>query len=54
MSKEKMKFPPVPGDTPRKKFINLGRHLFQAPKSEALSQERKRKRSKQAEIDRPR
>jgi hypothetical protein len=32
MSKAKMKFPPIPGETPRAKFENLLRHLFSVPK----------------------
>jgi hypothetical protein len=33
MSKAKMRFPPVPGDTPREKFMNLARHIFSVPKT---------------------
>ena len=35
MSKAKMKFPPVPGDTPREQFINLARHVITIPKTSA-------------------
>jgi hypothetical protein len=33
MSKAKMKFPRVPGDTPRERFMNLARHLITIPKT---------------------
>jgi uncharacterized protein YggU (UPF0235/DUF167 family) len=32
MPKKKMKFPEVPGDTPREQFINLVRHVLSVPK----------------------
>jgi hypothetical protein len=32
MPKAKMKFPPIPGETPRAKFENLMRHLFSVGK----------------------
>jgi hypothetical protein len=33
MPKEKMKFPDVPGETPRERFINLVRQVFSIPKA---------------------
>jgi len=33
MPKEKMKFPKVPGDTPREQFSNLVRHVFSVGKT---------------------
>jgi hypothetical protein len=33
MPKKKMKFPAVPGDTPRERFMNLVRHVFAVPKT---------------------
>jgi hypothetical protein len=33
MSKAKMKFPPVPGDTPREQFMNLVHHVITLPKA---------------------
>jgi hypothetical protein len=33
MPKAKMKFPKVPGDTPRERFINLARHVFEVGKA---------------------
>ena len=44
MSKAKMKFPPVPGDTPREKFINLARHIFSVGKAQGKNR-RVRKRA---------
>jgi hypothetical protein len=32
MPKAKMKFPPIPGETPREKFENLVRYLFSVGK----------------------
>jgi hypothetical protein len=32
MPNKKMKFPEVPGDTPREKFINLARHVLSVGK----------------------
>jgi hypothetical protein len=51
MSKAKMKFPPVPGDTPREQFMNLARHLITLPKTEVIDLSRplkppQRKRAK--------
>jgi hypothetical protein len=48
MSKAKMKFPPVPGDTPREQFMNLARHVIALPKSELADprQRKKRRRGK--------
>ncbi len=37
MSKAKMKFPPIQGDTPREKFINLVRHVMVLPKEQIIS-----------------
>jgi hypothetical protein len=34
MPNKKMTFPPVPGDTPREKFINLVRHVFSISKND--------------------
>jgi len=34
MPNKKMKFPPVPGDTPRERFMNLARHVIAVPKAE--------------------
>ena len=34
MPKKKMRFPEVPGDTPRERFVNLARHVFSVSKSE--------------------
>jgi hypothetical protein len=42
MPKAKMKFPPIPGETPRAKFENLVRLLFSAkktPEDEKLREE---------------
>jgi hypothetical protein len=33
MPKAKMKFPPIPGETPREKFENLVRFLFSVGKN---------------------
>jgi hypothetical protein len=46
MSKAKMKFPPVPGDTPREQFMNLVRHVIALPKSELADVEDPRQRKK--------
>jgi hypothetical protein len=46
MPKEKMKFPEVPGDTPREKFVNLVRHLFSVPKPVDKSTHKKHVASK--------
>jgi len=35
MPKRKMKFPPVPGDTPRERFMNLVRHVFAVSKTQS-------------------
>jgi hypothetical protein len=35
MPKKKMKFPEVPGDTPRERFMNLVRHVFAVPKTQS-------------------
>ena len=40
MPNKKMTFPPIPGGTPRDKFINLARHVISAPKSILTDQER--------------
>ncbi len=34
MSRPRMQFQVVPGDTPRERFENLARHLFTIPKTE--------------------
>jgi hypothetical protein len=34
MPKQKMKFPEVPGDTPREKFISLARLVFSVGKTQ--------------------
>jgi hypothetical protein len=44
MPKKKMKFPEVPGDTPREKFINLARHVFSVGKAQGKDR-RARKRA---------
>jgi hypothetical protein len=46
MSKAKMKFPPVPGDTPREQFMNLARHVIALPKSEFANVDDQRQRKK--------
>jgi hypothetical protein len=48
MSKAKMKFPPVPGDTPRERFINLVHHVISIPKDSMGGTERKSSRRKRA------
>ena len=40
MPKEKMKFPKVPGETPREKFINLVGHVFSVGKTQAKAKSR--------------
>lgn len=35
MPNKKMRFPEVPGDTPRERFINLVRQMFSVSKTEA-------------------
>jgi len=45
MSKAKMKFPPIPGDTPREQFMNLARHVIAAVPKRRQSKRRKRRRS---------
>jgi hypothetical protein len=37
MPKAKMKFPPIPGETPREKFENLVRVMFSTPKEKIMS-----------------
>jgi hypothetical protein len=44
MPKTKMKFPPVPGDTPREQFMNLARHLITFSKAEMIETPRAQKR----------
>ena len=52
-AKEKMKFPPVPGDTPREKFVNLVRHVFSVGKgSDKKRRTRKRAHDAPASIRR--
>jgi hypothetical protein len=43
MSKAKMKFPPVPGDTPRERFITLVRHVITMPKNELADPHQRKK-----------
>ena len=38
---KKMKFPPVPGDTPRERFMNLARHVISVPKARVKSNGKK-------------
>jgi len=45
MPKEKMKFPEVPGDTPRERFMNLVRHVFSIPKPTARQRRKIKARS---------
>ena len=40
MPKEKMKFPKVPGDTPRERFMNLVRHVFSVGEARAKGKRR--------------
>jgi hypothetical protein len=47
MPKKKMKFPEVPGDTPRERFTNLVRHVISLPKA-AVGTGQKSKRRKSA------
>jgi hypothetical protein len=50
MSKAKMTFPSVPGDTPQQRFVNLVHHVFANPKAKTLDQQRASpKRAKQDE-----
>jgi hypothetical protein len=42
MPKAKMKFPPIPGKTPRAKFENLVRYLFTIGKNSADKSESRR------------
>jgi hypothetical protein len=44
MSKAKMTFPPIPGDTPREQFMNLARHVIAAVPKRQQSKRRKRPR----------
>jgi len=46
MSKAKMKFPPVPGDTPRDQFMNLAHHVITLPKAELADTDYPRQRKK--------
>jgi hypothetical protein len=46
MSKEKMKFPKVPGDTPREKFINLVGHVFSVGKMQGKGKNRRARKRK--------
>jgi hypothetical protein len=49
MSKAKMKFPPVPGDTPHERFMNLVQHVITMAKSElANSHQRKKRRPRKS------
>jgi hypothetical protein len=48
MSKAKMKFPPVPGDTPRERFINLVHHVISIPKAGMVGTEPKRRKRTKA------
>jgi hypothetical protein len=48
MSKEKMKFPIVAGDTPREQFMNLARHVISVPKAQVASSEPPKRRRKKA------
>lgn len=41
MPKEKMKFPKVPGDTPREKFINLVGHVFSVGNAQEKAKSRR-------------
>jgi len=43
MPKKKMKFPEVPGDTARERFMNLARHVISAP---AISEDKVRRRKR--------
>jgi hypothetical protein len=46
MPKAKMKFPKIPGDTPREQFINLARQAFSVGKPQSKKQGRRaRKRT---------
>jgi hypothetical protein len=43
MSKAKMKFPPVPGDTPRERFVNLVRQVITMEKLKIMDDSEKQK-----------
>src|SRR5208282_5305923 len=43
---KKMKFPDIPGDTPRERFMNLVRQVISVPKIEVDNRAMKRRRSK--------
>ncbi len=43
MPKGKMKFPPVPGDTPREQFTNLVHHVISVPRTEVDGRKKKTK-----------
>jgi hypothetical protein len=45
MSKAKMKFPPIPGDTPREQFMNLARHVITLPKTEMIKAPRPQRKA---------
>jgi hypothetical protein len=50
MSKAKMKFPPVPGDTPREQFMNLVHHVIALPKAEVVAPMRPQKPRKRPKL----
>jgi hypothetical protein len=45
-----MKFPPIPGKTPREQFENLARMMFAAPKADIEGKKRAKKRCKAAAV----
>jgi hypothetical protein len=49
MPKAKMKFPPIPGETPRAKFENLVRYLFSVGKEHNNDKREAGKAAKQKE-----
>jgi hypothetical protein len=44
MPKKKMRFPEVPGDTPREQFTNLVRHVISLPKSTVETRQNRKRR----------
>jgi hypothetical protein len=46
MPKAKMKFPQVPGNTPRERFVNLVKHVFSKPETHSQTRQRSAAKSR--------